>query len=350
MSEPNPPLSLRRVLMVIVPVAIVGAGAYWWSSTLVPAARQQLSENVFSRILSANVAAAREPMSLPDKDGDLVADSPDDPDKTIAPEVLVFSYVAAETESIPKEAWSRLLNALAEKAGRKVEYVHYTAVAEQLEALRKGELHIAGLNTGIVPAAVQRDGFVPLCTFGREDGSYGITMQVIVPADSPIKDLGDLKGRKVMFTRPDSNSGCKALLMLLRDQEDMRPDRDYAWGFSMDHEASIKGVAAKEFAAAPVASDILQRSVEKGEVDPNSVRKIYESGRFPPATIGYVYNLAPQLRTAIREVLVGFSLADTDLEGEFGADATKLVPVDYKNDWASTRRIDQLAMQARSGR
>jgi phosphonate transport system substrate-binding protein len=289
-------------------------------------------------------------MSFPDKDGDLVADAPDDPKKQISPEVLMFSYVAAETESVPKDAWKPLLDAMGEKTGHKVEYIHYTNVQEQLDALNKGELHVAGLNTGIVPAAVQRDGFVPLCTFGREDGSYGYTMQVIVPADSRIKDLGDLKGHKLTFTRPDSNSGCKVLLMLLKEQEDMRPDRDYSWGFSLDHEASIQGVAAKKFEAAPVASDILARTVEKGEVDPQAIRTIYESERFPPATLGYVYNLAPELSGAIREVLVGFSLVDTELEGQFGADATQLVAVNYKDDWANARRIDQLAMQARRER
>lgn len=343
-------ISLRRVLLVVVPVAFLGLAAYLWSSTLEPAARNELSENVFARILSANVAAAATTMSFPDKDNDLVADAPEDPRKAIAPDVLMFSYVASETDTPPKEAWTPLLDALAEKTGSEVEYVHYTTVEEQLEALKKGELHIAGLNTGIVPAAVQRDGFVPLCTFGREDGSYGYTMKVIVPADSPIKQIADLKGHKVTFTRPDSNSGCKAMLIMLRDQQDMRPDRDYTWGFSLDHEESIKGVAAKEFEAASVASDILERMVEKGDVDPNAIRTIYESERFPPATIGYVYNLTPELSTAIRDALLGFSVTGTDLEGEFGADATKLVPVDYKNDWANARRIDQLAMQARGGR
>ncbi len=349
MSE-QPALSLRRVLLVVVPVAILGLAAYWWSSTLEPAARNELSENVFGRILSANVATASTKMSFPDKDNDLVADAPDDPAKAIVPETLVFSYVASETESVPEEAWQPLLDALAEKTGREVEYIHFNSVQEQLDAMQKGELHIAGLNTGIVPTAVQRDGFVPLCTFGREDGSFGYTMRVIVPADSPIKELDDLKDRKVTFTRPDSNSGCKALLMLLRDQKDMRPDRDYSWGFSLDHEESIKGVAAKEYEAAPVASDILERMIEKDDVDPDAIRTIYESERFPPATIGYVYNLSPELQTAIRDVLIGFNLEGTDLEGEFGTDVTQLVPVDYKKDWEKARRIDQLAMQARAER
>lgn len=341
-------LSVTRVLLVVVPVAVLGLAAFLWSKTLEPAAQRELSQNVFARILSAN--AVTMPMSFPDKDGDLVADPPEEPEKMISPEVLRFSFVAGETESVPEGAWKELINALAEKTGRKVEYVHYTTVEEQLAALKKGDLHIAGLNTGIVPIAVQSDGFVPLCTFGRDDGSYHYTMKVIVPADSSIKSLRELKGRKIIFTRPDSNSGCKALLMLLKEQEDMQPERDYTWGFSLGHEESIRGVANKEYEAAPVASDILERMIEKGEIDAGAIRTIYESERFPPATIGYVYNLAPELRTAIREVLLGFNLVGTGLEGQFGSQVTKLVEVDYKNDWATARRIDQLAINASKAR
>lgn len=341
-------LSVTRVMLVVVPVAVLGLAAFLWSKTLEPAAQRELSQNVFARILSAN--AVTMPMSFPDKDGDLVADPPEEPEKMISPEVLRFSFVAGETESVPEGAWKELINALAEKTSRKVEYVHYSTVEEQLAALKKGDLHIAGLNTGIVPIAVQSDGFVPLCTFGRDDGSYHYTMKVIVPADSSIKSLRELKGRKIIFTRPDSNSGCKALLMLLKEQEDMQPERDYTWAFSLGHEESIRGVANKEYEAAPVASDILERMIEKGEIGAGAIRTIYESERFPPATIGYVYNLTPELRTAIREALLGFNLVGTGLEGQFGSQVTKLVEVDYKNDWATARRIDQLAINASKAR
>ena len=80
-----------------------------------------------------------------------------------------------------------------------------------------------------------------------------------------------------------------------------------------------------------------------------AIKVVYESERFPPATIGYAYNLAPELREGIRGALLGFDLKGTKLEGEFGAQANKLVPVDYKNDWATARRIDQLALNARKG-
>ncbi|MCI0332539.1 MAG: phosphate/phosphite/phosphonate ABC transporter substrate-binding protein [Planctomycetes bacterium] len=348
MSEPRPALSLRRVLMVVLPVGILGFGAYLWSKTLVPAAQQEMTTDVLARMFTSDAALSDTSVSLPDKDGDMVADPPTDASKIIDPEVLVFSYVASEEESAPEEAWTELLKALSEKTGHEVKFVKFEAVDEQLDALQKGELHVAGLNTGIVPPAVQRNGFVPICTLGHEDGTFGYTMQFLVPADSPIKKLGDVKGHKVTFTRLDSNSGCKAPLVLLKDEHNLLPERDYDWGFSQGHVDSIKHIAANEFEVAPVASDVLARMVEKGEVEKAAYRSIYESERFPPATIGVAYNLKPELRDTIKTTLLEFNWDGTGLEKEFGPEVVKFVPVNYKNDWANIRRIDQVISQARS--
>ncbi len=174
-------------------------------------------------------------------------------------------------------------------------------------------------------------------------------MQFLVPKGSEIKSLADVRGHKVMFTRLDSNSGFKAPLVLLMDPKyNMLPDRDYEWGFSQGHEESIKKIADKEFQVAPVASDILARMIGQGEVQADQVTSIYTSERFPPATLGIVYNLTPALQTEIRDALIGFNLKGTGLEGEFGPDATKLVAVNYKDDWANTRRIDQVVADVRN--
>ncbi len=347
MTEPHSPFSLARILKVVLPVAAIAAVAYWWSSTLEATARKEMTSNVVARMFTGENAPVVAEMSFADADNDLVADPPADAAKTINPDVLVFSYVASEDESGGEGPWKGLLAALKEKTGKEVKFTHYSDVNEQLEAMRKGELHIAGLNTGLVPFAVDRDGFVPLCTHGRDDGTFGYTMEILVPAGSPIKKPADIKGHKVTFTRPDSNSGCKAPFVLLMEEFKLMPERDYQWSFSAGHEDSIKKIAAKELEVAPIASDILARMVEKGEVDPAAVVSIYKSERFPPATIGYVYNLAPELRDGIREVLLGFNWSGTDLAKALDPQTTKFVPVNYKDDWANTRRIDQVIAQAR---
>jgi phosphonate transport system substrate-binding protein len=191
---------------------------------------------------------------------------------------------------------------------------------------------------------------VPLCALGKADGSFGYTMQLLVPAGSPIKDPSQIKGHKVTFTRLDSNSGCKAPLVLLKEDYNLLPARDYQWGFSQGHEDSIQSVANKEKQAevVAVASDILARMIENKQVDPASFNTIYKSKPYPPATIGYVYNLTPELRDGIRETFLKFQWKGTGLEKQFGPEGKeKFVPVSYKDDWANTRRIDQVIAEAR---
>ncbi|HEY3393719.1 MAG TPA: hypothetical protein VGK58_13495, partial [Lacipirellulaceae bacterium] len=133
MNRARPSLSLANVLVIVLPAAIVGLGAYWWSTRLESQAREELASSVFSRILSTNAAVADGAMTYADKDGDLVADPPEDPAKLISPDVLVFSYVAGETERIKQDAWQPLLAHLAEKTGREVKYVRYDTLEEQLK-------------------------------------------------------------------------------------------------------------------------------------------------------------------------------------------------------------------------
>src|SRR4029079_13326504 len=124
-------------------------------------------------------------MAFADADHDLVADPPADPAKLIKPDELVFSYVATEDEPIADDRWKELTAAIEAKTGKKVKVAHYKNVDEQMADLAKGKLHIVGLNTGLVPSAVEREGFVPLCALGKADGSFGYTMELLVPAGSP---------------------------------------------------------------------------------------------------------------------------------------------------------------------
>ena len=347
-GEPRPSSSASRVLMIVLPIAIALGAAYWWSKGLESQARSDMASTVVARIFTAEALPASGAMAFPDTDNDMLADAPTDPAKQITPETLVFSYVATpEEEGLPEDTWKELAAALKEKTGKEVKVSRFTTPDEQLAALKKGELHIVGLNTGLVQNAVEQDGFVPFCTLGRADGSWGYTMEFLVPVGSPIKKPEDIKGHKVTFTRLDSNSGCKAPLVLLKEKYNLLPERDYKFGFSQGHEDSIKRVAAKEFEVVPVASDIFARMVEKKEVDPAAVVSIYKSERFPPATIGYAYNLSPELRDKIRDTLLTFEWKGTGLEKEFGPEQAKFVPVNYKDDWANTRRIDQVIAEAR---
>ncbi len=329
-------------------IALV-AGA-WAAQTYLPnAAQRELESNQLDRLLGRSSEQPKARIEFVDRDGDLLADAPP-VDACLAPDRLVFSYVASEDPGNEAEVWQAWLDKLSETTGLVTEYAHYTTVDDQLSALANGELHVTAVNTGAVPLAATTAGFIPISTFGS-DGEGGYTMKVIVPADSQVKEIADLRGKKITFVRPNSNSGFKAALVLMMDEFDMLPERDYDYGFSMGHDASIKAVVSGKAVAAPVASDLLDRMVTSGEVDESALRVVYQSERFPPVALGCAYNLTPELREAITKLLTDFDWSDTPLAEAYGASgADGFVAVNYRDDWANIRRIDNAIQEARSTR
>jgi len=145
-----------------------------------------------------------------DRDGDLVADAPTDPKQLVNPSTLIFAYTPVEDPAVYAKAWDGFVKYMEQTTGKKVVFFPVQSNAAEIEAMRSGRLHVAGFNTGSNPIAVNCAGFVPFAMMGTKDGQFGYEMELIVPADSPIKTPADLKGKKVAFTSPTSNSGFKA--------------------------------------------------------------------------------------------------------------------------------------------
>jgi phosphonate transport system substrate-binding protein len=349
MNDSRQPVSYGRLFFFLIPLILVTVtGAQVLKNQWKSAARQASTYNTVSRLLGTTNTHLSLSSDYRDQDGDLIADAPTELTQCINPVELNFSYIASSDGDTPQETWQELVAALAKKLDRTVNVVSYSDTGEQLRALRNGQLHITALSTGTVPTGVNAYGFVPVCTLGRADGSYGYTMEIIVPNDSAIQKVEDIRGHRMTFTRPRSNSGYKAALVLLMDEHNMQIEHDYAWGFSYGHDNSIRRVAAHEFEAAAVASDLLDRMVARGEIEAAAIRSIYESEKFPPGAIGYAYNLIPELREGIREVLLNFNWSGTGLEKEFGpGGSAQFVAISYKDDWGNVRRIDTALAKAR---
>src|SRR6187401_3098136 len=90
-GAPRPAPSAGRILAIVLPVALVGLIAYWWSSTLESKARNELAANVVGKMFISEAVPANTGLAFPDEDHDLVADPPKDPAKLIKPAELVFS-------------------------------------------------------------------------------------------------------------------------------------------------------------------------------------------------------------------------------------------------------------------
>ena len=165
-------------------------------------------------------------------------------------------------------------------------------------------------------------------------------MEIIVPADSPIKTPADLKGHKSRSPTPTSNSGFKAPSAILKADFNLEAKRDFEPVFSGKHDNSILGVVNKDYEAAAVANSVLNRMIERKVFDPAKIRSIYKSQTFPTTGYGYAYNLDPKLVEKIKEASSTSPGKARRWQTEFKKE-DKFIPIDYKKDWEVMRKIDE---------
>ena len=275
-----------------------------------------------------------------DRDGDLVADAPTDPKQLVNPQTLIFSYTPVEDPAVYQKAWDGFVKHMEKITGKRVVFFPVQSNAAQLEAMRSGRLHVAGVNTGGNPIAVNCAGLVPFTMMAAKDGSFGYEMEILVHADSPIKAPADLKGKKVAFTAPTSNSGYKAPSAILQADFGLEAKKDYEPVFSGKHDNSILAVINKDYESAAVANSVLSRMIERKVIDPTKLRSIYKSETFPTSGYGHAHNLDPKLVEKVKEAFFTFQWEGSALKQEFQKE-DRFIPITYKKDWNLIRKIDE---------
>jgi len=274
-----------------------------------------------------------------DEDGDLLADRPKDAKAWQNPAALVFSYTPVEDPAVYENVFADFMTHLAKVTGKRIRWFPAESYAAQVEAMRSGRLHIAGVATGPTAFAVNLGGFVPMIAMQRPDGSFGYTLQVITHRDSTIKSLADLKGKRVAHVAPSSNSGDIAPRALFKAMG-IEPGKDYQVLYSGKHDNSIMGVVNKDYDAAPVANTVVERMQARGMFKPGTLRVVYESTPFPRTAFGVAHNLPPDLQAKIREAFLTFDFKKSKLGVEF-KDVERFAPISYKDHWKDVRTIQK---------
>ncbi len=274
-----------------------------------------------------------------DDNGDLVADTPKDSSKWLDPSTLIFSYTPVEDPSVYENVFTEFMDYLAKKTGKKVKWYGAESYAAQVEAMRSGRLHIAGISTGPTVFGVNLAGYVPFSIMGKGGKIFGYKLQLITHKSTNIRKVSDLKGRKIAHVTPTSNSGNQAPKAYFKEMG-VVPGKDYKIIFSGKHDNSIMGVVNKDYDAAPIASSVLDRMINKGMLKRSDLRIIWESETFPTTSYGYVYNLNPDLAKKVVDAFLSFDWKGTALYKEFKP-RDGFVRINFKEHWKPIRLIQK---------
>lgn len=209
---------------------------------------------------------------------------------------LIFSSLAlpAQAQSlkvsaIPDEAPTELLRKfkplgahLEKETGMKVDWTpvnDYPAVVEGLAGRRIDLAWLGGFT--FVQARIRTGNAIPIAQ-RAEDEKFLSTY--IVPANSTVRTLQDLKGGTFVFGSPSSTSGHLMPRFFLL-QAGIDPDKDFTRiAFSGAHDATVAFVASGRAAGGVLNTSVWEKLIEKGDPNAKAVKAI---GNTPPY---YDYN------------------------------------------------------------
>ena len=166
---------------------------------------------------------------------------------TIAPaqaqEVLRISAIPDESPTELQRKFKPLGEYLSKETGMKVEFTPVTDYAAVVEALGTKKIDMAWLGGfTYVQTKIRTNGTANPIIQRTEDEKF--TSVFIVPADSPLKSLSELKGKTIAFGSPSSTSGHLMPRYFLM-QAGINPDKDFKnIAFSGAHDATVAFVAS----------------------------------------------------------------------------------------------------------
>jgi len=250
--------------------------------------------------------------------------------------------VAVGGMTSPREGfvyYKKLLNYIGEKLGRKIEFIDREDYGSINRMLMNKEVDVAFVSSG--PYVEGHDEFgLELLAAPQVSGATVYYSYIIVPEDSPVKNLKELRGRSFAFTDPISNSGTLApIYMLARMNE--KPESFFKSSyFTYAHDKSIRAVAAGLVDGAAVDSLIWEY---ENRTDPEftSKTKIIERSSpyaIPPVVIRHGMEL--ELKEKLLHILLNVHNDEKGREILRGMMIDRFVLIDDKS-YDSIREMKQ---------
>src|ERR1700730_4110325 len=218
---------------------------------------------------------------------------------------LTFAVVPAENATGVSDRYAPFVDYLSKELGVPVKLRVASDYAAVIEGQRAGNIQIAyygpasystAFLTGVKTA--------PFVTTRNNDGAIGYYSVIYVKAESPYKDIHDLKGKTIGFVDPNSTSGYNAPRFYLHKAG---IEVDDFFGKSVVTGSHENAVIAVEKGTVDCAANWwnadddsnLTRMVKKGMVKKEDFRIVFKSELLPGSPYAYLSSLPDDLKKSI---------------------------------------------------
>ena len=213
-----------------------------------------------------------------------------------AENLLRVSAIPDEAPTELQRKFRPLGEYLEKESGYKVQFTPVSDYAAVVEGLAAKKIDLAWLGGFTFVQAKLRTGGEAIPIVQRAEDEV-FTSKFIVPANSPVTSLVELKGKTFAFGSPSSTSGhLMPRFYLLKDGID--PDKDFKnVAFSGAHDATVAFVASGKVEAGVLNASVMDKLLEKGDANARRVKVIATT----PSYFDYNWTVRPGLDPALRQ-------------------------------------------------
>jgi len=229
--------------------------------------------------------------------------------------VLAPLRVAIAGVISPKETYKTyqdFLQYLGAQLDRPVELVQRKSYAEINDLIRSGGVDLAFVCSEAFVQG-QQDFGMELLAAPQVRGEPRYRSYLIVPHDSAVERLDQLRGKIFAFTDPDSNSGWLVPTYVLMQMGETPESFFHRVVYTYSHDNSIKAVADKLVDGAAVDSLVYDYLLSQDPLLVERTRVVWRSQPFGSPPVVVHPNLAADLKERLKETILGM---DADSRGK----------------------------------
>lgn len=201
------------------------------------------------------------------------------------------------------ESYSALLDSLGRRLNRPVELVQRRTYLEVNDLIERGEVDLAFICTSAY--VVGNDDFgMELLAVPQVNGATVYHAYLIVPVNSPARDMADLRGKVFAFTDPLSLTGRAYPTWLVQSLGSAPEDFFERTFYTYSHDEAIYAVANALADGASVDSLVYEYALSREPTLAQKVKVIHRSDPFgmPPVVVNL--DLRPQVKAELQSLLL----------------------------------------------
>jgi phosphonate transport system substrate-binding protein len=218
---------------------------------------------------------------------------------------IIMGLIPAENNQEMARKFEPMRSYLQKKLNRPVKVFQATDYAGVIEAMKKGRVDIAWYGPLSYVLAEKEAGAEAFAVGVLSNGKSTYKSLFVVPGNSSVKSLQDLKGKSVAFVDPASTSGALIPTYLIKKATGQLPQQFFGkLIYAGSHDAAELAVKNKTVDAAADDDITYENMLSKNLITKDSNRVLTESEPLPGSPLTYRKDLDQNTKEKIKDAIL----------------------------------------------